>query len=113
MPIETIPEIAYLIIDAVAAVYHRKVEEIFSHSRQAAIVAPRNIIMYLLHEKVKLSYLKIGHLLGGRDHSTVIHDVRKVERFIREDGDYRDCVAAFVLMLRLEDQSNVSTKVSQ
>ena len=45
--------------------------------------------MYLIKEILDVTYVEIGQLFGGRDHSTVIHSVTKVERMAAEDPQLR------------------------
>ena len=111
METKELPEIEDIVIEAVSSVYHCTIEEINSPSRKSMLVAPRQIIMYLLHRKVEMSYPDVGRKLGNRDHTTIIHGVRRVERRIAVDSDYRDCVEAFILMLGLEKPRNKSAIV--
>jgi chromosomal replication initiator protein len=46
--------------------------------RDAALVKARHICMYLLKEKLGLTHVEIGNLLGGRDHTTIMHGVEKI-----------------------------------
>jgi chromosomal replication initiator protein len=66
------------ILAAVARHYGVSVDEIRGKSRQKEIVAPRHLAMYLLREDARLSYPQIGILLGGRDHSSVLHACDKI-----------------------------------
>ncbi len=62
----------------VSEFYKIKVSEMFSKRRQATIVLPRQIAMYLAKELTEKSYVEIGELFGGRDHTTVLHAVNKI-----------------------------------
>lgn len=62
----------------VADYFNIKVADMFSKRRPAAIVRPRQIAMYLAKELTHKSYPEIGELFGGRDHTTVLHAVRKI-----------------------------------
>jgi len=44
--------------------------------------------MYLIKDLIDLPLVQIGELFGGRDHSTVIHSIRKVEDDMEQDGDF-------------------------
>jgi chromosomal replication initiator protein len=46
---------------------------------------PRQIIMYLMREELKMSYPAIGEELGGRDHTTAIHAHEKIAKEIEDD----------------------------
>jgi chromosomal replication initiator protein len=50
----------------------------YSKKRPASIAHPRQVAMYLAKEMTKKSLPEIGELFGGRDHTTVLHAVRKV-----------------------------------
>jgi hypothetical protein len=56
--------------------------ELKSASRRAHIVRPRQIAMYLVHVLTLRSLPEIGRRFGGRDHTTVLHAVRKIEGLI-------------------------------
>lgn len=62
----------------VAEFYKIKVADMFSKRRQATIVLPRQVAMYLAKELTEKSYVEIGELFGGRDHTTVLHAVNKI-----------------------------------
>lgn len=62
----------------VADYYKIKVADMFSKRRQANIVLPRQVAMYLAKELTEKSYVEIGELFGGRDHTTVLHAVNKI-----------------------------------
>lgn len=50
--------------------------------RNARLVKARQIIMYLLKKELSLSYAEIGNILGGRDHTTIMHGVEKIEKIL-------------------------------
>jgi chromosomal replication initiator protein len=58
--------------------YKIKVADMYSKKRPASIARPRQIAMYLAKELTKKSLPEIGELFGGRDHTTVLHAVRKI-----------------------------------
>jgi chromosomal replication initiator protein len=64
----------------VADFYKIKVADMYSKRRPASIAGPRQIAMYLAKELTKRSLPEIGDLFGGRDHTTVLHAVRKVSK---------------------------------
>ena len=68
-----------LIIDVVCEHFHITKEQMISKSRSNDIAKPRQIAMYLCKNMTGVSLENIGELLGGRDHSTVIHGINKVE----------------------------------
>ena len=64
----------------VADYYKIKVADMYSKKRPASIARPRQIAMYLAKELTQKSLPEIGELFGGRDHTTVLHAVRKISQ---------------------------------
>ena len=62
----------------VADFYKIKVADMYSKKRPASIARPRQIAMYLAKDMTQKSLPEIGELFGGRDHTTVLHAVRKI-----------------------------------
>jgi chromosomal replication initiator protein len=62
----------------VADFYKIKVADMYSKKRPSSIAKPRQIAMYLAKELTQKSLPEIGELFGGRDHTTVLHAVRKI-----------------------------------
>lgn len=67
------------VVAAVCAYFNIKTTQIKGSRREASLVRPRHICMYLLKEEFNLTYVEIGNLLGGRDHTTVMHGVDKIK----------------------------------
>ena len=74
--------------------------DLVSQRRTRAIVRPRQIAMYLCKTMTPRSLPEIGKRFGGRDHTTVIHAVQKVEQLMSEDHNFSDDVE---LLQRLLD----------
>jgi hypothetical protein len=70
---------------AVADHYGVTVHEILSPRRTAKVVMPRQIAMYLAKKLTLKSLPEVGRRFGGRDHTTVMHAVRKIESLAQED----------------------------
>ena len=62
----------------VADFFNIKIADMYSKKRPANIARPRQIAMYLAKELTQKSLPEIGELFGGRDHTTVLHAVRKI-----------------------------------
>jgi chromosomal replication initiator protein len=60
-------------------------QDILSSRRTATVVLPRQIAMYLSKALTPRSYPEIGRRFGGRDHTTVLHAVRKIEELLQAD----------------------------
>lgn len=71
------------VIRTVCDYYNVKPTQLRGARRDALFVKPRQICMYLLKEDLKITLVEIGNLLGGRDHTTIMHGVDK----IREQKD--------------------------
>ena len=70
------------IIAQVAAEYQVKPSDLRSNSRKQSIVMARAIAVYLNRKLLRISFLKIGSLFGNRDHSTIMHANRKIEKLL-------------------------------
>jgi chromosomal replication initiator protein len=69
----------------VAEYFQIKVSELKSSKRLKNFVLPRQIAMYISRKLTDLSYPEIGVKFGGKDHSTIIHAIKKIEKLIGED----------------------------
>ncbi len=74
----------------VALYYNIKVSDIKSSRKLKIYAAPRQIAMYLCRTMTKASYPEIGTKFGGKDHSTVIHAFRQIEKKLSEDRDLKN-----------------------
>ncbi|MBS6396481.1 MAG: chromosomal replication initiator protein DnaA [Clostridiales bacterium] len=74
-----------VILDVVAEHYGVSSSDIIGGKRNAEIVVPRQIVMYLCREVTDTSYKAIGILLGNRDHSTIISGDNKVREKLQAD----------------------------
>ena len=73
----------------VANHYNLKVADLRSAKRLKALITPRQIAMYLSRQLTDCSYPEIGERFGGKDHSTIIHAIRKIEKNLKEDLNLR------------------------
>ncbi len=65
-------------------------EGLRSKARIKTLTVPRQIAMYLARDLLQMQLVEIGQAFGGRDHSTVIHSVDKVQRQIARDRGFRE-----------------------
>ena len=80
---------ADLIRERVAQEWGVSVDGLMSKKRTKELTVPRQVAMYLIRELLDLSLVEIGNLFGGRDHSTVIHAVNRVEEELALDDTFR------------------------
>lgn len=71
------------ILAAVAAAFGLKVADLTGHSKLRQAAWPRRVAMYLVKEITGLTTTKIGESFGGRDHSTVIHALKKIRQELK------------------------------
>ncbi|HEX6939244.1 MAG TPA: chromosomal replication initiator protein DnaA [Longimicrobiales bacterium] len=85
---------AEAIRERVARHWNVSADALTSKRRTKEVTVPRQVAMYLIRELLDLPLVEIGKLFGGRDHSTVIHSIQKVEKEIAADPDFRQRVEA-------------------
>ena len=77
---------------AVATRWQVREEALSSKRRTKDLTVPRQVAMYLIRDLLDYSLVHIGQLFGDRDHSTVIHSIRKVEDAMSVDPEFRQTV---------------------
>jgi len=70
------------IIETICSFYNIKSTQLKGAKRDSFLVGPRHICMFLLKEETRMTFVEIGNLLGGRDHTTVMHAVDKIREMI-------------------------------
>ena len=88
-----LPPSPEVIIEVVCRYFEIDREALLSKSRQKRVAYPRQLAMYLMRELAHRSLVEIGTTLGGRDHSTVHHGWRKMERSLQVDPETKRDVA--------------------
>jgi chromosomal replication initiator protein len=84
----------------IATILGFSVEALRGRSRQRPLVAARQTAMYVFRELTDLSYPSIARLFGGRDHTTVIHAVDKIQRQMKERKQVYDQVTDLIQRLK-------------
>ena len=79
----------FTIQQAVAKEWGVTVDGLRSKTRTKTLTTPRQIAMYLVRELLSTQLVEIGNAFGGRDHSTVIHSLEKVQQGIAHDSDLK------------------------
>ncbi len=82
------------IIEVVSSFYSISLEDMLGKSREKKLSFPRQIIMYLLREELKMSYPSIGDELGGRDHTTAMHAHTKILNELENDAKLKEELVA-------------------
>ncbi len=75
---------ASLVLEETARYFGLSVDDLVSPSRSRPLTTARHVAMYLLRECTAMSYVRIGELFGGRDHTTVLHGVTKIAKNMRD-----------------------------
>jgi len=88
-----LPPSPELIIQVVCRYFSIDHDALMSKSREKRVAYPRQLAMYLMRELAHRSLVEIGQALGGRDHSTVHHGWRKMERSLTIDPETKRDVA--------------------
>jgi chromosomal replication initiator protein len=66
--------------------------DIKSKKKNKAFIQPRHTAMYLIRQLTDLSLPEIGRHFGGRDHSTVLHAVQKMDNIVQNDPDFSNTI---------------------
>lgn len=67
------------VVNAVCDFYNIKSTQLKGVRRDAFLVKARQVCMYLLKTRLNITLVEIGNLLGGRDHTTIMHGIEKIE----------------------------------
>ena len=81
---------------AVAKAFGVAVSDLQSKSRQRRVTVPRQVAMYLEKTLLDLPFTQIGLRFGGRDHSTVIHSIQKIEEQLKADDELRERIEGLI-----------------
>jgi chromosomal replication initiator protein len=88
------------IITQVSKAFHVKPADLKSKKKHKLFSVPRQVGMFLARDLTELSYPVIGEAFGGKDHSTVIYAVRKIEKALEQNHSLRNTVEALKQDLR-------------
>jgi chromosomal replication initiator protein DnaA len=88
------------LLSEMAVILGHSVEALRGKSRQRPLVTARQMAMYVFRELTDLSYPAIARLFGGRDHTTVMHAVDKIQRLMKERKQIYDQVTDLVQRLK-------------
>jgi chromosomal replication initiator protein len=94
--------------ELVARRWRVREDALASKRRTKDVTVPRQVAMYLIKETLDISLVRIGELFGGRDHSTVIHSIRKVVEDMERDPAFRLQVEAALAEVRQPPTGNIN-----
>jgi chromosomal replication initiation ATPase DnaA len=86
--------------NAVAHYYQISVDDLGSANRTESITLPRQICMYLIRNYTRFSYKRIGTILGGRDHATVLYGCRRIESKLTAKAEVSEALEAIQSCLK-------------
>ncbi len=75
------------VISTICSYFHIASKDLLGPKRQKGLVLPRHFAMYILSEEMGMTVEKIGQILGGRDHTTVMHGRDKVKDLVLKDRE--------------------------
>lgn len=81
-----------LIIEVVSEHFHISVDQMISKTRSSNVAKPRQIAMYLCKTMTECPLDTIGSLLGGRDHSTIIHGIKKITAEYEDNESFKGVI---------------------
>ena len=90
------------ILECVCAHFHVDAEAVNSKSRKRELVVPRQVSMYLAQKHTKMPAARIGKLVGGRDHSTVLHSCSQVEARLKIDKAFSEEILSIESAFKLK-----------
>jgi chromosomal replication initiator protein len=88
------------VIKTVCSYYNVKQAHIKSSTRASSVALPRQVIMYLLRNELKLKLEEVAYLLKRKDHTTIMHGVEKVTRSMMKDPVFKQDIDRIVQSLR-------------
>jgi chromosomal replication initiator protein len=80
------------VISSINNYFNVKVSDLTGPRRQKEFVLPRQIAMFLMYEECRLPMERIGEILGGRDHTTVLHGIEKIRTAVQRDREIQRAV---------------------
>ena len=91
------------IVNTVCNQFNVSPEEVGGKSRKRNLVVARQVSMYLAQKHTKMPASRIGQLIAGRDHSTVLHSCEKVEQRMKTEKDFTELIEKIERSFRLKN----------
>ncbi len=92
------------VINEVAKTYNVSVSDILSNRRTSSLALARQVAMYIARETTDLSFKQIGEAFG-KDHTTVLYNVNKIENFLKDKPIQKEYVEEIIKNLRASNQT--------
>ncbi len=73
------------VLEVCSQYYEVGLKDILGTKRDREIVVPRQVAMYVMRQELNISFPKIAQSLGGRDHTTIMHGVKKIQKLKNDD----------------------------
>ena len=89
-----------LIQKTVAKAYNIKATDLCSERKFKYIALPRQIAMYLSRKLTNASFPDIGNRFGGKDHTTVLHAVKRIESKLADDNSLKNSIESLEKTIR-------------
>jgi chromosomal replication initiator protein len=86
----------------VAETFGIKPADLRARTRTKAVAFPRQVAMYVARQLTRDSFADIGRAFGGKDHTTVLHGVNKIESLLQEDPVFRKTIDRIINTVRLD-----------
>jgi chromosomal replication initiator protein len=86
----------------VGEVFGVKPQDLRARTRTKAVAFPRQVAMYIARQLTSDSFADIGRGFGGKDHTTVLHAVNKIEGLLQEDPKFRKTIDHIISTIRIE-----------
>lgn len=88
------------VIEYVCSYYNIKQTQLKGPKRDASLVKARQVCMYLLKSELGLTHVEIGNILGGRDHTTIMHGVEKMTKLVDKKEKISEDILGITRFLR-------------
>ena len=95
-----LPQLIDRVMNEVGFYFSVPVDDIKGSKRNADFMRARHVSMYVLRETTNMSLKQIGEIYGGKDHTTVMHAIKKIENEIEENSDLRNDVNEIITTIR-------------
>jgi chromosomal replication initiator protein len=78
------------VLKTIQKFYNVSIDDIVSSKRNKEIIKPRHVAMYILYNIVGLSFPEVGRELGGKDHTTIMHGCKVVNKDLGNSKQFKD-----------------------